>query len=577
MNLTSNFDFCVELGGAPVRAIFHLALKNEELFPHNIGPFTRTYFGRTMTINGRLLDDVDSPADLSFEDDKHLRFAMPFEVTANIPDAPDPTLSQVTITSVVSVPGKLDTWQVDGKDQVGIHFADLAAADVTLGEIQGLPAFNAARVSAALHTKYPTIQHVYTHLGNTLVLYDGNRDPSLTPANAATPFEIEAALETHGGTDYVKITAPIHVTVPQAANWTSFGRMIFWREITFSDTSVLVNMAVEPADAALKNTVELDSGPAFVRDQVVAALTPLAQTALTPFGTVTEPWFTSNGASTVLIAEIVDYLKPRRYPMYTPDSGDPEEPLSTPVGFLIPAAEVLAILMNRRDSSVADFAPDDFTDGAQVALGVGPERINEIIQQTIDEEFPGVNDGGFEVENEEGTATLYTLSVSLADPGEHDVDEGHLWVSGTAEVHIDCWPDPDVSFDGPIFLRVEVTETEEECSMEVKPEAGDFDFDQSCCDVFLDLIIPIVGWIMLAVIESTIDEVGGELATDIAGEQADEINAIPPTVTGVAEVQACLEDLKVTRDGFVFPGKIRVRREGRSFEDLSASGDLPRP
>jgi hypothetical protein len=292
---------------------------------------------------------------------------------------------------------------------------------------------------------------------------------------------------------------------------------------------------------------------------------------------VTEPWFTSNGASAVLTAEIVDYLKPRRYPMYTPDSGDPEEPLSTPVGFLIPAAEVLAILMNRRDSSVADFAPDDFTGGAQVALGVGPERINEIIQQTIDEEFPGVNDGGFEVENEEGTATLFTLSVSLSDPGEHDVDEGHLWVTGTAEVHIDCWPDPDVSFDGPIFLRVEVTETEEECSMEVKPEAGDFDFDQSCCDVFLDLIIPIVGWIMLAVIESTIDEVGGELATDIAGEQADEINAIPPTVTGVAEVQACLEDLKVSRDGFVFPGKIRVRREGRSFEDLSASGDLPRP
>jgi hypothetical protein len=577
MNLTSNFDFCVELGGAPVRAIFHLALKNEELFPHNIGPFTRNYFGRVMTIDGRLLDDLDSPADLAFDGEKHLRFSMPFEVTARIPDAPDPALSRVTITSVVSVPGKLDTWQVDSKDQVGIHFADLAEADVTLGPIQGLPVFNAARVSAALHTKYPTVQHVYTHLGNTLVLYDDDRDPSLSPPNGATPYEIQAALENHGGTDFVKITAPIHVTVPAAGNWTSFGRLIFWRAITFNDTSVEVNMGVEPADPALKNKVELDSGPAIIRDQVVAALTPLAQSALAPFGIVREPWFTNTGAQTVLTTEIVNYLKPRRYPMYTPDSGDPQEPLATPVGFLIPAAEILAILMNRRDSSVQDFAPDDFTGGAQVALAVGPERINEIIQQTIDDEFPGVNDGGFEVENEEGTATLFTLSVSLADPGEHDVAEGHLWVSGTAEVHIDCWPDPDVSFEGPIFLNVVVTETEEECSMEVQPEAGDFDFDQSCCDVFLDLIIPIVGWIMLGIIESTIDEVGGELATDIAGEQADEINAIPPTVAGVAEVQACLEDLLVTRDGFIFPGKIRVRREGRSFEDLSDSGDLPRP
>jgi hypothetical protein len=27
----------------------------------------------------------------------------------------------------------------------------------------------------------------------------------------------------------------------------------------------------------------------------------------------------------------------------------------------------------------------------------------------------------------------------------------------------------------------------------------------------------------------------------------------------------------------VFPGKLRIRREGRSYEDLADSGDLPRP
>ena len=32
MSLTSNFDYCVELALGPVKAIFHLALKNEELF-----------------------------------------------------------------------------------------------------------------------------------------------------------------------------------------------------------------------------------------------------------------------------------------------------------------------------------------------------------------------------------------------------------------------------------------------------------------------------------------------------------------------------------------------------------------
>ena len=106
---------------------------------------------------------------------------------------------------------------------------------------------------------------------------------------------------------------------------------------------------------------------------------------------------------------------------------------------------------------------------------------------------------------------------------------------------------------------------------------GEFDAGQSCCDVFIDILIPVVGIVMLIVIESMIDQVGGELAADFAGQQARQIEAIPPFVAGVAELQACLENLFVSSQGLVFPGKLRIRREGRSFEDLSESGDLPRP
>jgi len=200
-----------------------------------------------------------------------------------------------------------------------------------------------------------------------------------------------------------------------------------------------------------------------------------------------------------------------------------------------------------------------------------------MIQKSMNEQFPGVNNGGSEVSTEEGTATLYTLTVTPSDPGEHGEAEGHLWAEGTAEVHIDCWPDPDVSFSGAILLHVVTTETDEECSMEVKPEMGSFDAGQSCCDVFIDILIPVVGIVMLIVVESMIDKVGGELAADFAGKQARNIEAIPPFVAGVAELQACLEDLRVSSQGLVFPGKLRIRREGRSFEDLADSGDLPRP
>jgi len=81
MSLTANFDYCVELGLGPVKAIFHLALKNEELFPHNVGPFVRDFSGLQFTINARLLDDIDNPADLEFADEKHIRFFIPFAVS----------------------------------------------------------------------------------------------------------------------------------------------------------------------------------------------------------------------------------------------------------------------------------------------------------------------------------------------------------------------------------------------------------------------------------------------------------------------------------------------------------------
>jgi len=576
VSLTANFDYCVEMGLGPVKAIFHLALKNEDLFVHNVGPFTRHYSGQEFIISARLLDDVDAPADLEFADAKHIRFFLPFELTIDIPGAPDPTLTHVTLRATCTVPGALATWPVDGEDQLGIDFSGVSASDVEVPTIDGLPALDADRFAAALHAQYEALpQHTFGFAGNTLVLYDGNRDPTLSPPNAATPFEIEAAVEAHGGKNYLKVTLPLHADVPMAV-FSLYGHATFWREIVSTDTSVSVDFSIEPADAALATQIDFD-GNHPAESLVVAQLKPLLVAQLAGFGTVTQPWFTEASAKTIMAAEIAAYASDKRFPVYTPRSGDPAVPLATPVGFLLPADGVLAVLMNRRDTSVADFAPDNFLGANQVALAVGRAALDEMITKAMNEQFPGVNDGGAEVTTDEGSATLYTLAVTPSDPGAHGKAEGHLWAEGTAEVHIDCWPDPDVSFSGPIYLRIVKTETDTECSMEVKPEMGEFDAGQSCCDVFIDILIPVVGIIMLIVIESMIDKVGGELAADFAGKQARNIEAIPPFVAGVAELQACLENLLVSSQGLVFPGKMRIRREGLSYEDLADSGDLPRP
>ena len=582
MSLTANFDFCVELGIASVKEIFHLAFKSEDRYPHTVGPITRTYSGETLSITVQVHDDETDAADLTFQDEKHITFSFPFDVSVQIPTAPDPSLSQITLRCRASVPALLDTWAEEGEDVLGLNFANVTAAGVNVVTFTGLPSINIDNFITAIHSRYDQIPHVYSAPSpfgtSTLILYDGNRDNTLNPPNMATPYDIGAVLETPGGTEFLKITAPIHVDVPLGGfgTYISYGRVIFWRQVIRTDTEIKVEMGTEPADAALKTQVELDNAhPA--RQTVIDNLKPMIVSTLAGYGTVKEPAFTESTARQILQNEIAEYLNVRKYPVYSPKSGDETITLSTPVGFLLVAAGVLAILLNRRDASIADHAPDNFLGANQLALAVGEAQIREQINAAIEEEFPDLDSGGQEINTDEGSATLQELNVSLANAGEHDESRGHLWVTGEAEVHIDCWPDPDVSFEGPIFINATPTNEDGQCGLTVQAVAGDFDIDESCCDVFLDLIIPIVGWIMLAIIESTIDSVGGELIEEITDSQNRKLAPVPPVVNGIAEVTACLIDVTVTSQGFIFPGTISIRRLGESFEDRQADKDLPKP
>ena len=737
MSLTANFDYCVEMSIEKVREIFHLAFKSEDRYPHNIEKQI-LFGGHMVDISVRVYDDDDRPASLEFQDEKHILFTFPFDLTAETPDAPDPSLSRVTMQVVIEVPGKLDNWPEEGEDVLGITFEDIQPADVNIVTLDGLPTIDINNVLNAIHNKYDEIDHVYsdagtgstlilydgtrdttlsppnaatpfeiqavqethgsdeylkmtlpihvtvnlpggttytsygnivfwrrfiqtdteitihmgdeptdaalatqvnldnvaaikaaeeaeiraeiharygsiphthTFAGNTLIIYNGNSDPTLEPANAATPFEIEAELETHSSVEYLKVTLPIYVSVPSAFGYTSYGRIRFWREVTRTPaTTISVNMGTAPSDPALQTVVELDavgggaiepfiqpmfdsaviafgtvSGPSFevVRQQIRTQ----AMGAINNFGTVVEPAPSEAAARTMLQEQIADYLRPRQYPVYSPKSPDPEEPLSTPVGFLLVSDGVLAILMNRRTGTEADdHAPDDFLASNDMALAVSRDKIFEYIDDTVDDLFPGLSgsngnySGSHLVETDDGDATLKELNISLADPGAHDESEGHFWVTGETEVHIDCWPDPDVNFEGPIFLDAIIGEDEEGlCTFRMEAVPGDFDIDQSCCSCIINWLIPIVGPIMHFVVENTVEDVGGELVDDYAEGQERHIDAIPPVVNGIAEVQPCLIDVNIRSDGMILPGTLAIRRLGRSFEDLEEDHDAPRP
>lgn len=584
MSLTSNFTFCVELSLEAVRQIFHLAFKNEsQCFPHNVGPFSRDFAGHQASVTVTVLDDESRPADLAFADDKHMSFTIPFDVSVEIPDAPDPSLSRLTLSAAAKVPGRLDSWEVDGDPILGLRFDDVTAAAVEIVSLAGVPVIGASEILRSIHARYDSLPHRYTAAapGGTaeLLLYDGTRDTTLVPPHPGNP-PITATLENPPEGEFLKVVAPIHVDVPTGAgfDYVSFGTITFFRAVTRSETTITVTMGNEPGPDPLKTTVELDNhGPGH--DQVVNALTPLARQAVNGFGTITEPAFSQAAAEGLLATEVASYVSPLSFSLYTPRSNDPAVVLDTPVGFLIPAAGVLAILLNRRSGTAADdVVPDAFLGGRDVALGVAAAYVVERSDAVIAARFPGVNtDAGHELHTSSGDATLWSCHAAPEDAGAHDESPGHLWVTGEAEVHIDCWPDPDVSFEGPVFVDATRTDGPDGCGLTLQPRAGEFDVDESCCDVLIDLLIPVVGWIMLAVVESLIDEVGGEIATGTAEAETQLLAPIPEVVIGIARIECCLDALRISSQGFVLPGDLSIRREGTSFEDLSDRGCAPRP
>jgi hypothetical protein len=584
MSTTSNFDYCVQTSIGVTREIFHLAFKNEALFPHNIGPTDVPVGTLNARVSAVVLDDESRPADLSFEDDKHIRFRVPNDVTVEIAEAPDPALSRITLSSTASFLGRLDTWDDDaGEPVLGITFDDITPGGVAVEGLTGVPTIGADQFLNAIHSKYLLIPHRYTAPAGAgdavLLLYDGTRDVSLVPPHP-TSASITASLVSDGGDEYLKVVAPLHVHAPTPYGvYDSFGTVTFWRKVTRTATTVSVAMGTEPTVATLATTVAFDTA-SYLRDGVTAQLKPKVVTAIGAYGLLSAPAYTQAAAEERITAEIADYLRPLRFGLFTPRSNEPGVVLSSPVGFLLVASETLAVLITRRHGGPADdVAPDDFRGSNDVAQAVGRECVIAKSDAIILARFPGVNGGdGYVFEREEGTATLKTVHAAPENDGAHGKNPGHLWVTGEAEVHIDCWPDPDVSFSGPVYIdATEHPDDPEGCWLELQPRAGEFDVSESCCDVLVDILIPVVGWIMLAVVESLIDEIGGQIAEETASAETQMLQPLPKVVIGIAEVECCMETIVVSDQGFVFPGALSVRREGRSFDDLHDAGSSPRP
>lgn len=228
--------------------------------------------------------------------------------------------------------------------------------------------------------------------------------------------------------------------------------------------SVTVTFATPPANAAI------DLGAKTVlRNAFASRLQTLAPG---PSHDLTQPLPLNADVRATLAERLLTFSHELTLPVFSPQP--PSDPAAIDLTLFEPATvagQVLALqFVPLADGTPCD-PPEVFADIDGFAIAVAAVEVRRLLDPIIS----GAQ-GDRTVEGYDMTVT--SLAADLSDPGEHGVATGHIWVHGDTTVHVDCWADPDIAFEGDISL---VAEKVDDAQLQFKAQAGTFTADDACC------------------------------------------------------------------------------------------------
>ena len=181
---------------------------------------------------------------------------------------------------------------------------------------------------------------------------------------------------------------------------------------------------------------------------------------------------TNSQVQSMIVDRLVMFASSLQIPVFTPQP--PADPSNIDLTTFVPATvnqQALALqLVALNDGTVCD-APTVFTQATGFSLAISAAEAMRLIGPITTSNLGDRHVDGYDI-------TLNHLNIALSDPGEHGQTKGHLWASGDFDVHIDCWPDPNISFSGPIFLTPQMTP---DGNVVFTAQAGNFTSSDACC------------------------------------------------------------------------------------------------
>lgn len=235
-------------------------------------------------------------------------------------------------------------------------------------------------------------------------------------------------------------------------------------------------------------------------------------------------------------------------PVYTPPEnlGGVEvrdvTPLTLPPG-------VLAIKINSQlpSGSPAGEPSNFLPEGRQMAVAVSSQLVQKFIDEAITTKYGASYPALIpNCEEEVGRKIWLTGKPTMT------MEDGRFWLSGQVKIEVDCWPDPEADFSGPVTLNIDG-------SGNVVPEPGAIDTSMTCMTWFIAFWLPpLIGLIIQAVINSAVQSVAGSFAGAEVASNVSNINFLPGELENLGEIKTYIESVDIYSDSLVFSGQVEV-------------------
>lgn len=534
MSLTSCYRYILELPVDSLDEMLRAALSEDDSAGIAItGHWDNVAVGdNTATVDARPSDAGEATMTLTAADlGLSLHLFMRIEVDVN----EIPELDQIVYEAEFDLPGIFEK-EASAPPRLLITFPAVTEPDLHLAVSGGGIPLTPELVEPRIHALYdsnPELGHKLTpgqpwldlDTGPTTVnvftdIYDD--DPGAPGFRGAITVEVPSATE-------IVLVMPGHVRILSLS-----------KTYVDSDMTLRISVPVEQVDGEIR--VKLSQ---VVSNDVAVAFDP-TDTATTPGAYLTAATIgIKNGVSDQINdfpdekeeiptnAEIADAIAGQivalagglRIPIFTPQPPGPDEiDLTTFVPTTVQQQALALQLEPLGDATPCD-APDLFTNPDGFAIAIAAVEVNRLMQPIFDNNLGDRSVEGYDI-------TVNSLHGTLSNAGDHGQPAGHIWVEGEVEVHVDCWPDPDVSFWGPVTL---VPGQNTDGKIFFTADAGGFDADDPCC-----------GDVDPADIEALIE---GEQSTPIA---------LPRNFTDVGELNLGITDAVISSAGIVIHGTLDV-------------------